>query len=97
MEELVQRLQQIKLQVDEILTEKNELKTNLKKKESEIQRLKQLIDIQNTSIREMEAKLKIKRIAEGASGVENEQTRDLKFKINDMIKEIEHVMQLMHQ
>lgn len=98
MEQLLERLKNIKNEVQSLKTINDDLKQSLDTKEKEINRLKQLLEIQNSSLKEMEQKLKIKRIAEGAVGEsDGESSRDLKFKINEMLKEVEKVMSLMHQ
>lgn len=66
------------------------------KKDKEVERLKKIIDIQNSSIKELELKLKIKRIADSVN-TEQSGNRDLKFKINDMIGEVDKIISLLHQ
>ncbi|MCC6818453.1 MAG: hypothetical protein IT245_06155 [Bacteroidia bacterium] len=74
--------------------------SELEEKNKEIVRLRRLLDIQNSSIKELESKLKMKRLAEGVSGDsddDNSSNRDLKFKINEMIKEVDRITTLLHQ
>lgn len=98
MEQLIERLKNIKTEVQLLKTVNDDLKQSIEFKDKEIMRLKQLLEIQNSSLREMEQKMKIKRIAEGASGEsDGESSRDLKFKINEMLKEVDKVMSLIHQ
>lgn len=98
MEELLQRLQAIKNEVLTLKTRSAELQKQADKAEKDNQRLRQLLEIQNSSIKQMEQKLKVKRIADGVSGNEDgESNRELKFKINDIIKEVDRVISLMHQ
>lgn len=98
MEELLQRLQAVKEEVLRLKTKSAELQKQADKAEKDKQRLRQLLEIQNNSIRQMEQKLKVKRIAEGVSGNEDgESNRELKFKINDIIREVDRVISLMHQ
>ncbi len=101
MEELLKRLQSIKDQVLQLKAENASLLKDQDRKEREIHRLKQLIDIQNSSLKQMEQKLKIKRIADEVlsddDSHESHKTRELKFKINEMIKEVDKVMSLLHQ
>lgn len=98
MEELLQRLQAIKEEVLRLKTKSAELQKQADKAEKDNQRLRQLLEIQNNSIKQMEQKLKVKRIADGVSGSEDgESNRELKFKINDIIKEVDRVISLMHQ
>lgn len=97
MEDLLARLEIIVKKVEELKADNRVMAEQNLKKEKEIGRLKQLLDIQNHSIKEMENKLKIKRIADGLNGQESESSRDLKFKINEMIKEVDKIMNLMHQ
>lgn len=101
MENLVKRLQDIKEQILQLKKENEDLNQTRSQKDKEITRLKQLIDIQNSSIRQLEQKLKIKRIADGVSeeadGNEHSSNRDLKFKINEMISEVDKIMTLIHR
>lgn len=101
MENLVKRLQDIKEQILQLKKENEELNQTRSQKDKEITRLKQIIDIQNSSIRQLEQKLKIKRIADGVSeesdGNEHNSNRDLKFKINEMISEVDKIMTLIHR
>lgn len=101
MENLVKRLQEIKEQILQLKKENEELNQTRSQKDKEITRLKQLIDIQNSSIRQLEQKLKMKRIADGVSedneGNEPSSNRDLKFKINEMISEVDKIMTLIHR
>lgn len=101
MEELVKRLQDIKEQVLNLKNQNHSLLHEQDKKDKEIHRLKQLVDIQNSSLKQLEQKLKIKRIADEVTGTEDtgdsNTSRELKFKINEMIKEIDKIMSLIHQ
>lgn len=100
MESIIRRLQEIKAQVEVLKQEQNEALAALTQKDREIGRLKKLIEIQNSSLKDMEHKLKMKRLAEEASGSEDDENgsnRDLKFKINEMIKEVDKIITIMHQ
>lgn len=100
MEAIIKRLQAIKASVSSLKKRLEQKDSELESKEKEILRLRRLLDIQNSSIKELEQKLKIKRIADGLSGSDSEDNasnRDLKFKINEMIKEVDRIMTLIHQ
>jgi hypothetical protein len=101
MEELVKRLQDIKEQVLNLKAQNELLLQDQERKNKELQRLKQLVDIQNSSLKQMEQKLKIKRIADEVTGeddsLDSNSSRELKLKINEMIKEVDKIMTLMHQ
>lgn len=98
MEELLQRLQAIKEEVLRLKAKSAELQKQAGKAEKDNQRLRQLLEIQNNSIKQMEQKLKVKRIADGVVGNDDgESNRELKFKINNIIKEVDRVISLMHQ
>ena len=101
METLVKRLEDIKAKIVQLKAEQSAHQKTQEQKDKEITRLRQLIDIQNSSIRQLESKLKIKRIAdEFSNGDEHADTgskRDLKFKINEMINEIDKVITLIHR
>jgi hypothetical protein len=100
MEALIKRLNNIKVKVSALKQALKLKSEELESREKEVARLRKLLDIQNSSIKELEHKLKMKRIAEGVSGETEEaasSNRDLKFKINEMIKEVDRIMTLMHQ
>lgn len=101
MENLLKRLQEIKTHVLQLKTENSERANIISKKDKELSRLRQLIDIQNSTIKQLEQKLKIKRIADGVSedagSEESSNNRDLKFKINEMIREVDKIISLIHR
>jgi hypothetical protein len=96
MEHLAQRLQEIKLEIIRLKKANEEIVLALSKKNKEVDRLKKIIEIQNSSIKELELKLKFKRIADSVND-EQGTNRDLKFKINDMIGEVDKIISLLHQ
>jgi hypothetical protein len=96
MEHLAQRLQEIKSEIIRLKKANEEIVLAESKKSKELERLKRIIEIQNSSIKELELKLKIKRIADSVND-EQGNNRDLKFKINDMIGEVDKIISLMHQ
>jgi hypothetical protein len=96
MEHLAQRLQEIKSEIIRLKKANEEIVLAQSKKSKELERLKRIIEIQNSSIKELELKLKIKRIADSVND-EQGNNRDLKFKINDMIGEVDKIISLMHQ
>ncbi len=96
MEHLAQRLQEIKQEIIRLKKANEEIVLAQSKKDKEVERLKKIIDIQNSSIKELELKLKIKRIADSVN-TEQSGNRDLKFKINDMIGEVDKIISLLHQ
>jgi len=96
MEHLAQRLQEIKLEIIRLKKANEDIVLAHSKKNKEVDRLKKIIEIQNSSIKELELKLKIKRIADSVND-EQSNNRDLKFKINDMIGEVDKIISLLHQ
>jgi alcohol dehydrogenase class IV len=100
MQDILNRLNAIKIKAEEILSENRLLKQSLKKQEDQIERLKKLIEIQNNTLKEQEQKLKIKEIVESAledRELGANKKRELKAKINEMIKEVDKVIHLMNQ
>jgi hypothetical protein len=96
MEHLAQRLQEIKSEIIRLKKANEDIVLAQTKKNKEVERLKKIIEIQNSSIKELELKLKIKRIADSFN-VDQANNRDLKFKINDMIGEVDKIISLLHQ
>jgi hypothetical protein len=95
-------LETIKLKIESIHSNNIELSAIIKQKNKEIDRLKKLIEIQNNTIKEQEYKLKVKSIAEHVLSNDDESSqslkkRELKFKINEMLKELDNLSHLIHQ
>jgi hypothetical protein len=99
MEALIKRLQDVKQAILELKEENAGMTEALAEKDKEVARLRRLLDIQNSSIKDLEHKLKMKRLADEVNSEEHESgsNRDLKFKINEMIKEVDKIISLMHQ
>ncbi len=99
MEAFIKRLRDVKEAILGLKEENEQLNSALEKREKEINRLKKLLEIQNSSIKDLEQKLKMKRLADELSSEDTESStnRDLKFKINEMIKEVDKIISLMHQ
>lgn len=97
MEQIVYRIQAIKAKVQALQQEQVQLQSELMQRNKDVERLKRLIDIQNSTIKQLEQKLKTKRIADGVQSDEPINNRDLKFKINEMIGEIDKIIALLHQ
>ena len=97
MEQIVYRIQAIKAKVQALQQEQVQLQSELMQRNKDVERLKRLIDIQNSTIKQLEQKLKTKRIADGVQSDEPNNNRDLKFKINEMIGEIDKIIALLHQ
>lgn len=100
MEELVKRLQLIHDKVNALKLENKQLKSELNKSEKQLLRLKQIIDIQNSTLQQQEQQLKIKTIASqlvSDQPLSPNESRALKHKINEMIKEVDKVIALINE
>ncbi len=100
MDQLVNRLLKIKEKILALKVQNKKLLEENKKFESTIKRLTQLIEIQNNSIKKMEQQLKIKRIADqlgSDSKLSPNESRELKYKINEIIKEVDKVIAQIHE
>lgn len=99
MEALIKRLQEVKQAILQLKEENAVITEALAEKDKEVARLRRLLDIQNSSIKDLEHKLKMKRLVDEVNSEEHESgsNRDLKFKINEMIKEVDKIISLMHQ
>lgn len=100
MEKLIARLAKIKDKIAALRLQQQKLTQELKKAESTNQRLRQLIEIQNNTIKQQEQQLKIKRIAdqlEGQQELAPNESRALKSKINEIIREVDKVIATLHQ
>lgn len=100
MERIVARLKKIQDRISVLKTQNGQLQSDLKQAEDTIARLRQLMEIQNNTIRQQEQELKIKRLAdqlESGEPLTPNESRSLKYKINEIIKEVDKVMGLIHQ
>ena len=100
MDRLVARLLKIKDKIGALKLQNRKLHAEIKKSETTILRLRQLIEIQNNTIKQQEQQLKIKRIAnqlDSDNKLPPNESRSLKYKINEIIKEVDKVIGLIHQ
>ncbi len=100
MKQLLNRLSKIKEKINALKLQNDKLVLEQKKSGSNIARLEKLIEIQNNSIRHLEQQLKIKRIAnqlESDTILSPNENRELKYKINEIIKEVDKVIALIHE
>lgn len=100
MEKLVARLVRIREKITALKLQNQQLKKDLKKAEDTIERLRQLIEIQNNTIKKHEQELKVKRIAtqlETGEALSPNESRALKSKINEIIREVDKVIATLHQ
>lgn len=100
MEQLLGRLAKIKDKVKALKSQNEKLMLEQKKMEQTIERLQKLVEIQNNSIRQFEQQLKIKRIADqlvSTDSLSANESRELKYKINEIIKEVDKVIALIHE
>ncbi len=100
MEQLLLRLAKVKNQIKSLKSQKELLLIENKKALGHIERLQKLVEIQNNSIRQLEQQLKVKRIADQMGNTETlsaNENRALKYKINEIIKEVDKVIALIHQ
>jgi hypothetical protein len=100
MEKLLARLAKIKDKIGALKIQNQKLSVDLKKSESTVLRLQKLIAIQNSTIKHQEQQLKLKRIATQLTSDQKlppNESRELKYKINEIIKEVDKVMATIHQ
>lgn len=100
MEEFLKRLQTIHRKIAQMQEEKRLLKDELRQAHKQLERLRKLVEIQNATIKEQEQQLKIKRLATGLiedHPLTPNESRALKQKVNEMIKEIDKVITLIHE
>lgn len=100
MEQLLGRLAKIKDKVKALKSQNEKLMLEQKRMEQTIERLQKLVEIQNNSIRQFEQQLKIKRIADqlvSTDSLSANESRELKYKINEIIKEVDKVIALIHE
>ncbi len=100
MENLLARLVKVKDKISVLKKQNESLTGELKKSVNTIARLNKLIEIQNNTIKQQEQQLKLKRIAnqlDSGQELPPNESRELKLKINEIIKEVDKVMATIHQ
>jgi len=100
MEQLLKRLARVKDQIKALKSQNEQLSITHKKALNTIERLQKLVEIQNNSIRQLEQQLKVKRIADqmgSDASLSANESRALKYKINEIIKEVDKVIALIHE
>ena len=79
----------------------SESNKNLSKKaadlEEKVKRLEDKISISNTEINEIKEKYKVLKMTKTLEGSENENNKELKLKINEMVKEIDKCIALLNK
>jgi hypothetical protein len=99
MDELLMRLLKIKERVKTLKLRNEKLQAENKQAASTIERLEKLVAIQNNSIKKLEQQLKVKRIADqvgSGNKLPVNESRELKYKINEIIKEVDKVIAIIH-
>lgn len=70
-------------------------KTEIKKLKGELNELKETVENQKKTISDLEEKYKVVKLAKSISG-ENGESRELKYKINELVREIDKCMALLN-
>lgn len=87
------RLIAIRSRIDLLIKENNDLAKAQSDIENKYRELKQLAEVQKQTIKDLEDKNKMIRIGQAVSGKEN--SRELKLKINEAIRDIDKAMGLL--
>lgn len=70
-------------------------RTEIKKLKGELNELKETVENQKKTISDLEEKYKVVKLAKSISG-ENGESRELKYKINELVREIDKCMALLN-
>jgi predicted nuclease with TOPRIM domain len=89
-EEILQKANRIKLRMDEVRSE------NIKLKE-ELKRLKETTENYKETVDSLNEKIKILRLAQNLTEIETGDKGDLKRKLNDMIKVVDHCISMLNE
>lgn len=98
---IVNKLEEIKKKLKQLKGQNNDQRNLIEKQKTEIERLQKLIEIQNISLKNQDQKLKIKEIVEAVLNPDldrdSNKKRALKHKLNEMIKEVDKIINLVQQ
>ncbi len=98
---IVNKLEEIKKKLKQLKEQNNDQRNLIEKQKTEIERLQKLIEIQNISLKNQDQKLKIKEIVEAVLNPDldrdSNKKRALKHKLNEMIKEVDKIINLVQQ
>lgn len=101
MQELLSRLGMIQKKLHQLIEEKKTIAQTNKDLKRENERLQRIVSIQNETIKMQEQKLKVKEIIEATLNPDQElssnKKRELKHKINEMIKEVDYLINQIYQ
>lgn len=89
-EEILQKAKRIKTRMDELRAENLKLKEELKRAKESTENYKETVDTLNE-------KIKILRLAQNLTEIETGDKGDLKRKLNDMIKVVDHCISMLNE
>ena len=90
-------VEEIQKKVISIANERNNLKTRIAELNNDKENLASQLNEKNKAIEELEQKYKIMKLAKSLEGGEVESNKDLKLKINEMVREIDKCIALLNK
>ncbi len=99
-DEILNKINSIQKKSNSLKKKSEQLELDNKDLIFQISKTKKLLEIQNNTIKELENKLKTKLLAETLSNhekISSNDSRKIKLKINEMIKEIDLVISQLNQ
>jgi chromosome segregation ATPase len=88
---------EIENKVNEIANQRNQYKNQVVNLNDEIASLSNQLKSKESEIAELEQKYKIMKLAKSLEGGEQESNKDLKLKINEMVREIDKCIALLNK
>lgn len=90
-------VEEINNKIGKIVSERDALKINVSQLEQRIIDLESAVQREKSSLEELEQKYKVLKLAKSIEGGETEQGKDLKLKINEMVREIDKCIALLNK
>ncbi len=90
-------IEEIQKNVSEIASQRNQYKEEVARLSNEINNLSSQLKSKESEIEELEQKYKIMKLAKSLEGGEVESNKDLKLKINEMVREIDKCIALLNK
>ena len=88
---------EIEKKVSDIANQRNHYKSQVVNLNNEITNLSNQLKSKESQIEELEQKYKIMKLAKSLEGGEQENNKDLKLKINEMVREIDKCIALLNK
>ncbi|MFT5600750.1 MAG: chromosome segregation ATPase [Flavobacteriales bacterium] len=90
-------VEQIKSKIELLASEKKELKSDVIQLQQAIGQLQSIVSAKEVELEELNQKYKVLKMAKSLEGGEVENNKDIKLKINEMVREIDKCIGLLNK